>query len=71
MDAALKLLLDRYSNECLPPTPEGVLVGKRLEQESQIEVELKDLWTAVGMLRTEAALATDESRTFELHNAVT
>jgi hypothetical protein len=69
IDAALKISLDRFSNDCLPPITDNLLVGKMLEQESHVEGELKDLWTAVGMLRTEAALATDESRSFELRNA--
>jgi hypothetical protein len=70
IDAALKTSLDRFSNDCLPPIPDNLLVGKKLEQESHIEGELRDLRVAVGMLRTEAALATDESRTFELRNAL-
>jgi len=70
MDAALKTLLDKYSKQCLPATPGASLVGKALEQESKVEDELKDLQVAVGMLRTEAALATDESRSFELNNAM-
>ena len=70
IDAALKTSLDRFSNDCLPPTANNLLVGKKLEQESHVEGELKDLWAAVGMLRTETALATDESRSFELRNAL-
>lgn len=70
MNVALKTLFDRYSKNCLPQEQDTVLMGKKLEQESRIEEELKDLWLAVGMLRTEAALATDESRTFEFSNAM-
>eukprot|EP00531_Pseudo-nitzschia_arenysensis_P001072 CAMPEP_0116153242 /NCGR_PEP_ID=MMETSP0329-20121206/21123_1 /TAXON_ID=697910 /ORGANISM="Pseudo-nitzschia arenysensis, Strain B593" /LENGTH=912 /DNA_ID=CAMNT_0003650103 /DNA_START=248 /DNA_END=2986 /DNA_ORIENTATION=- len=70
MNSALKTLFDQYSKSCVPQTPDNLLVGKKLEQESRIEEELKDLWFAVGMLRTEATLATDDSRTFELSNAV-
>lgn len=70
MNAALKILFDRFSENCLPQAKETFLVGKKLEQESRIEEELKDLRFAVEALRTEAALATDESRTFELSNAM-
>ena len=69
MNAVLKILFDRYSKNCLPPTPEALLMGGELEQESRVEEELGDLSVAVGMLRTEAALATDESRAFELSNS--
>lgn len=70
MNAALKNLFDRYSKSCMPQTQDTLLLGKKLEEESRIEEEVKDLWYAVGMLRTEAALATDDTRTFELNNAL-
>mmetsp|Transcript_21528 Transcript_21528/g.50982 ORF Transcript_21528/g.50982 Transcript_21528/m.50982 type:complete len:499 (-) Transcript_21528:100-1596(-) len=70
MDAALKSSLDTYANQCLPSASEKILVGKRLEQEAQIEREMKGLGVAVGMLRAEVAIATDSKRTFELNNAM-
>ncbi|OEU16845.1 hypothetical protein FRACYDRAFT_239438 [Fragilariopsis cylindrus CCMP1102] len=65
MDAVLKSSLDKYANICLAPTSETLLIGQKLENESQIENELKHLADAVGMLRAEVAIATDENRTFE------
>mmetsp|Transcript_9718 Transcript_9718/g.28971 ORF Transcript_9718/g.28971 Transcript_9718/m.28971 type:complete len:320 (-) Transcript_9718:523-1482(-) len=70
MDAALKSSLDTYANQCLPSTSGEILFGKRLEQEAQIEREMKGLGVAVGMLRAEVAIATDSKRTFELNNAM-
>lgn len=70
IDAALKTSLDRFSNDCHPPTTNDLLMGKKMEQESHVEGELEDLWAAVGMLRTEATFATDESRSFELRNTL-
>merc|ERR1719506_543492 len=43
MDAALSSLLEEYANNFLPPTSEELLVRRRLENESQLENELKDL----------------------------
>jgi hypothetical protein len=65
MDAVLKSSLDKYANICLAPTSETLLVGQKLENESQLENEMKHLADAVGMLRAEVAIATDENRTFE------
>ena len=65
MDAVLKSSLDKYANICLAPTSETLLIGQKLENESQIENEMKHLADAVGMLRAEVAIATDENRTFE------
>lgn len=65
MDAALSSLLEEYANNFLPPTSEELLVRRRLENESQLENELKDLVNAVGMLRSEVAIASDENRSFE------
>jgi len=70
MNAALKSSLDNYANSCLPSTSEALLVGKRLEEESQIEDEMKGLGLAVGMLRAEVAIAADENRIFELNTAL-
>eukprot|EP00536_Pseudo-nitzschia_multiseries_P000912 jgi/Psemu1/300398/fgenesh1_kg.11_\ len=70
INAALKSTFDAYASHCLPSTSEKFLVGKRLEHESQIERELKDLGLAVGMLRAEVTIATDESRAFELNSAM-
>ena len=71
IDAALKVSLDRYSESCINITPTNALVSSnQLEWESRVENELKDLQMAIGMLRTEVMLATDESRTFELSNAI-
>ena len=70
MNAALKSSLDNYANSCLPSTSETLLVGNRLEEESQIEGEMKGLGLAVGMLRAEVAIAADENRIFELKTAI-
>ncbi|VEU42303.1 unnamed protein product [Pseudo-nitzschia multistriata] len=70
LNPALKSLLDNFVNNCLPSTSETLLVGKRLKEESGIEFELKQLGLAVGMLRAEVAIAADESRAFELNNAM-
>ena len=67
INATLKILFDRFSKNCLPPS---ILEKKKLEQASRIEEELKDLFVAIGMLRAEVELATDESRDFELSNAI-
>lgn len=70
MNASLKIVYDRFSKKCLPPIQQTLLERKKLEQESRVEEELRDLSVAVGMLRAEVELATDESRGFELNNAM-
>ena len=70
IDAALKFSLEKYSKSILNRIPDSAVGEKRLKQESQVEGDIKELSMAVGMLRTEVALATDESRTFELRNAM-
>lgn len=70
INGTLKILFDRFSKNCLPPTQYTGVERKKLEEASQVEEELKDLFVAVGMLRTEVKLATDESRGFELSNAI-